>query len=144
MLTVAQFHMLTHRLAPQSPRTMDSTKNNTGLARCCLLLSAMHYAWVHGALGDAEAAYLYHKGEAISEINRHISDPTASDLCANTMAALALAETGIGDAEAAQAHCSGLVTLVNWQHPEDWRAQLNGLVHNMILAYIEHLQAGRL
>ncbi|EPE04169.1 zinc c6 finger domain protein [Ophiostoma piceae UAMH 11346] len=149
-----QFQMLTHSLVPQSPSTMDDTrdsnnttdsiKNNTGLARSCLLLSAMHYAWVHGSLGDAEETFLYHKGEAIREINLHISSPAASDMCANTMAALALAETGIGDVEAAQAHLNGLVTLVNWQHPEDWREQLNGLFHNIILVYIEYLQTGSL
>lgn len=106
---------------------------DAGLFRGCILLTAMHYSWIYGGLGDMEETYLYHKVEAIRLVNENISDPAWSELCANVIAALALAESGIGDISAAEAHLNGLFTLINWRKPEEWQGRLHGLFQRLIL-----------
>ncbi|CAK7231482.1 hypothetical protein SCUCBS95973_007933 [Sporothrix curviconia] len=110
------------------------TMQDPGLFRGCLLLSAMHYSWIHGgSLGDVEETYLYHKVEAIHLVNEKIGDPASSELCANVIAALALSESGIGDIAAAEAHLNGLFTLINWRKPEEWQGRLHGLFQRLVL-----------
>ncbi|CAK7210620.1 hypothetical protein SBRCBS47491_000834 [Sporothrix bragantina] len=133
---MTHFRILTRSLVPKSPNNacIAMTMQDPGLFRGCLLLSAMHYSWIHGgSLGDAEETYLYHKVEAIHLVNEKIGDPASSELCANVIAALALSESGIGDIAAAEAHLNGLFTLINWRKPEEWQGRLHGLFQRLVL-----------
>ncbi|KAL1905537.1 hypothetical protein Sste5344_008762 [Sporothrix stenoceras] len=132
---MTHFRILTRSLVPKNPNNscIAMVLQDAGLFRGCILLTAMHYAWINGGLGDMEETYLYHKVEAIRMVNEHISDPAWSELCANVIAALALAESGIGDISAAEAHLNGLFTLINWRKPEEWQGRLHGLFQRLIL-----------
>lgn len=132
---MTHFRILTRSLVPKNPSNscIAMVLQDAGLFRACLLLAAMHYSWINGSLADMEETYLYHKVEAIRLVNEHISDPAWSEMCANVIAALALAESGIGDIVAAEAHLNGLFTLINWRKPEEWQGRLHGLFQRLIL-----------
>ncbi|CAK7199404.1 hypothetical protein SEUCBS139899_002084 [Sporothrix eucalyptigena] len=133
---MTHYRILTRSLVPKNPNNacIAMVMQDAGLFRSCLLLTAMHYSWIHGgSLGDVEETYLYHKVEAIRLVNENIGNPESSEMCANVIAALALAESGIGDIAAAEAHLNGLFTLINWRKPEEWQGRLHGLFQRLIL-----------
>jgi hypothetical protein len=69
---------------------------DAALLRSALMLTAMHFQWMRGTLGDMEETYLYHKVEAMRIVNDQLGDPVASssDDCLYLVASLALSEVG--------------------------------------------------
>ncbi|KIH90973.1 hypothetical protein SPBR_00598 [Sporothrix brasiliensis 5110] len=129
------FRILTRSLVPKSPNNSYNATalRDAGFFRSNILLAAMHYSWINGGLSGMEETYIYHKIEAIRLVNEHISDPAWTEQCANIIAALALAESGIGDIIAAEAHLGGLLTLINWRKPDELRGRWHGLFQRLIL-----------
>jgi len=69
--------------------------------RAGLLMTALHYSWLcpGGSLAntDMEETYLYHKLEAMRQVNELVADPEmcTTDECIGLIAALAMAEVRI-------------------------------------------------
>ncbi|KAM7192461.1 hypothetical protein V8F33_008336 [Rhypophila sp. PSN 637] len=110
-----------------------------GIFRAGILLTALHYSWMSptGSLAhsDMEETYLYHKLEAMRHVNELVADSQActTDDCIGLIAALAMAESGMGDTAAAEAHLKGLSTLVNMRRPEEWQHRFWGILQRIIL-----------
>ncbi|KAK3984106.1 hypothetical protein QBC44DRAFT_253640 [Cladorrhinum sp. PSN332] len=104
-------------------------------------MSALHYSWIAGgpqALqqgSEMEETYLLHKLEAMRLVNELLGDPErcTSDGCLSLIAALALAESGMGNLTAAQAHLNGLFTLLDMRKPEQWQHRFYGMLQRVIL-----------
>ncbi|KAM7218846.1 hypothetical protein V8F06_005726 [Rhypophila decipiens] len=110
-----------------------------GIFRAGILLTALHYSWISpsGSLAhiDMEETYLYHKLEAMRHVNELVADSQTctTDDCIGLIAALAMAESGMGDTAAAEAHLKGLSTLVNMRRPEEWQHRFWGILQRIIL-----------
>ncbi|KAM7187606.1 hypothetical protein V8F20_010890 [Naviculisporaceae sp. PSN 640] len=102
-------------------------------------MAALHFSWMSptGSLAhsDMEETYLHHKLEAMRHVNELVADPQlcTSDDCIGLIAALAMAESGMGDIAAAEAHLKGLFTLVNMRRPEEWQHRFWGILQRIIL-----------
>ncbi|KAK0625440.1 hypothetical protein B0T17DRAFT_617530 [Bombardia bombarda] len=122
--------------------TVGLALNNPGVFRGSLLMAALHNSWLsysnsgsplHNS--DMQQTYIYHKLEAMRQINVQIADPVmcTSDECIGLIAALAMAESGMGDCEAAEAHLKGLFALINMKRPEEWQHLFWGILQRIIL-----------
>ncbi|KAH8900934.1 hypothetical protein GQ53DRAFT_740762, partial [Thozetella sp. PMI_491] len=105
----------------------------------------MHYSWMEGSISSMEETYLYHKVEAMRLVNEQIGDPvlSTSDGCINTIAALAVTESTIGDIEAAEAHINGLYTLLNIWRPDGWQHRFYGIVQRAALVAGSFISAAK-
>ncbi|KAK4201678.1 hypothetical protein QBC40DRAFT_347611 [Triangularia verruculosa] len=110
-------------------------------------MSALHYSRISGGLreSDMEETYLYHKLEAMRSVNRKVADPATctSDGCLSLIAGLALAESGLGDPTAAEAHINGLCTLIDMKRPEEWQHRFYGMLQRVILMAGSYIAAAR-
>ncbi|KAK4175781.1 hypothetical protein QBC36DRAFT_301677 [Triangularia setosa] len=110
-------------------------------------MSALHYSQISGGLGESEMeeTYLYHKLEAMRLVNAKVADPATctSDGCLSLIAGLALAESGMGDVTAAEAHINGLCTLIDMRHPEEWQHRFYGMLQRIILMAGSYIAASR-
>ncbi|KAK4213145.1 hypothetical protein QBC37DRAFT_423604 [Rhypophila decipiens] len=139
-------HFVSYRIFSRTP--VPKTQNSAclgmvfggpGIFRAGILLTALHYSWISpsGSLAhsDMEETYLYHKLEAMRHVNELVADSQTctTDDCIGLIAALAMAESGMGDTAAAEAHLKGLSTLVNMRRPEEWQHRFWGILQRIIL-----------
>ncbi|KAK4162398.1 hypothetical protein QBC43DRAFT_321866 [Cladorrhinum sp. PSN259] len=135
------FRIFTRTAVPKNPdsQCVGIAFSSPGTFRACLIMSALHYSWISGPqalqTGEMEETYLLHKLEAMRLVNEQLADPVlcTSDGCLSLIAALALAESGMGNPHAAQAHLNGLFTLLNLRRPEEWQHRFYGMLQRVIL-----------
>ncbi|KAK4192383.1 hypothetical protein QBC35DRAFT_248408 [Podospora australis] len=105
-------------------------------------MTALHHSWLSSTTNalaksypDMEETYIYHKIEAIRLVNEQITNPNmcTSDDCLSLIAGLALAESGMGNCVAAEAHLNGLSTLIDMKRPEEWQHRFYGMLQRIIL-----------
>ncbi|KAK4664324.1 uncharacterized protein QC763_504475 [Podospora pseudopauciseta] len=110
-------------------------------------MSALHYSRISGGLRESEMeeTYLYHKLEAMRTLNSKVTDleTCTSDGCLSLIAGLALAEGGMGDPTAAEAHINGLCTLIDMKRPEEWQHRFYGMLQRIILMAGSYIAASR-
>ncbi|KAK0665280.1 hypothetical protein QBC41DRAFT_306255 [Cercophora samala] len=110
-------------------------------------MSALHYSRLSGGLRESEMeeTYLYHKLEAMRIVNSKVTNSATgtSDGCLSLIAGLALAEGGMGDPTAAEAHINGLCTLIDMKHPEEWQHRFYGMLQRIILMAGSYIAASR-
>ncbi|KAK3321946.1 hypothetical protein B0H66DRAFT_184537 [Apodospora peruviana] len=141
MSVVNNYRIFSRTAIPKNPDSacLGIVLSQAGVFRAGLLMTALHYSWLspNGSLAntDMEETYLYHKLEAMRLINEQIADPElcTTDECIGLIAALAMAESGMGDIAAAEAHLKGLFTLIDMRRPEDWQHRFRGILQRVIL-----------
>ncbi|KAK4229283.1 hypothetical protein QBC38DRAFT_120357 [Podospora fimiseda] len=139
----AHYRIFTRTAVRKNPNSqcVGIAFSNPGTFRACLIMSALHFSWLSGgpqALqqgSEMEETYLLHKLEAMRLVKKQLADPErcTSDSCLSLIAALALAESGMGDPQAAQAHINGLFTLIDMRKPEEWQHRFYGMLQRVIL-----------
>ncbi|KAK0716653.1 hypothetical protein B0T21DRAFT_296339, partial [Apiosordaria backusii] len=145
----ANYRIFTRTAVPKSANSqcVGIAFSDPDTFRACLIMSALHYSRISGSLRECEMeeTYLYHKLEAMRLVNSKVADPATciSDGCLSLIAGLALAESGMGDSNAAEAHINGLCTFIDMKHPEEWQHRFYGLLQRIIIMADSYIAASR-